>query len=172
MKKINNKGFTLIEVLAVVVIIAVLGLIAIPNILNTINSSNEATYDIMVEDIAIASKQLFEEVDYMGNDIYEYDSNGKLGPVTILNNNTIVINLQTLVSNGLLTGSNNPDITGSNKNKKIITNPKTKEDIGDCSITITKEVDNANNYNTSYTITSNSSNEKCPTDSEYEEVLK
>ena len=36
MKQLNQKGFTLVEILAVVVIIGILGLVAIPNVLKII----------------------------------------------------------------------------------------------------------------------------------------
>ena len=49
MKKLNNKGFTLIEILAAVSIVVILGLIATPSIINTINTSNNANYDILVK---------------------------------------------------------------------------------------------------------------------------
>lgn len=176
MKKINNKGFTLVEVLAVVAIIAILGIIAVPNVLNIINTSNESSYDILVKNITTASKQLYEEIDYIGNEIFHYNENGGLTTKITKNKDDqartkeeITVNLQTLVSNGFLTGNNNPDKNGNNKNNKIITNPKTKEDIGACEIIITKTVDN--NQNTSYKIKNNStSNINCPTDIEYAEV--
>lgn len=171
MKKLNNKGFTLIEVLAVVVIIAVLGLIAIPSVLNTISTSIQASYDILVENITIGSKQLFEEIDFIGSTLYHYDLTGRIEDKKIeVFDNKITVNLQTLVSNGFLTGSNNPDKSGGNNNNKIITNPKTAEDIGVCEITITKIVDA--DFNTSYQINNNStSNTNCPIDEEYEKAL-
>ncbi|MBQ8681982.1 MAG: prepilin-type N-terminal cleavage/methylation domain-containing protein [Bacilli bacterium] len=172
MGKLNNRGFTLVEVLAVIAIIAILGLIAIPSVLSAINSSRQASYDILVEDIIIASKQLYEEVNFVGvnSDLLHYDTNGKTANVIIIDTSTkkIEVNLQTLVSNGFLGGTNNPDKSGTNKNSKIITNPKSEEDIGDCNIIITKEVNS--DYNTSYIIASNSSNSKCPTTEEYAKV--
>lgn len=177
MKKLNNKGFTLIEVLAVVAIIAILGLIAVPSVLNTINTSKKAAYDILVDEIKVAGKQLFEETENMqgveGFAIYEYDRIGAtpteitiIKPAEENRNPYITINLQTLVGNGYLTGTNNNEFA-SNNNSKIILNPKTKEDIGECSITITKIVIGTN-YKTSYKIESLTEKEKCPTTEEYQ----
>ena len=154
MKKINNKGFTLVEVLAVIVIVAILGGIAVPNILSTINSSKNKSEEILIDNIKTASQQLYEEVEFTG-DLYQYQGNGSSTTNQILiNSNSIETNLQTLVSNGFLSGS------GKDENTKIITNPKTGVNIGDCKIKITKVVDA--NYKTTYTITKEDSNSDCP----------
>lgn len=173
MKKLDNKGFTLVEVIAVVVIIAVLGMIAVPNILGTINKSKDSTYDILVSDIVVASQQLFEEIEYNGSKIRIYKKDGTTINDISLNGNVIEVNLQTLVSNGFLTGSNNPDANeegDTNGNKKIIVNPKDKKDIGECNIKITKTV--AADYETSYKIEDVSGGESCPSTNDYDNVLK
>lgn len=178
MKKINNKGFTLIEILAVVAIIGILGIIAIPNVLDTINISKDTAYNILVDDIKVAGKQMFEEIKNMQEvedfSLYTYDRSGVTTTEIIITKpaeeneeSYITINLQTLVGNGYLTGINNNDKSPSNYNSKIILNPKTKEDIGECVITITKTI-TENNYKTSYKIESLTKKEKCPTTSDYQ----
>ena len=47
----NQKGFTLIEVLAVIAIIAILGVVSTPGILNAINNSKKASYNILLDNI-------------------------------------------------------------------------------------------------------------------------
>lgn len=172
MKQLNQKGFTLVEILAVVVIIGILGLVAIPNVLKIIESSKTTTNEILAKDIVTAGKQLYEELDYANTTLYSYNRTGKTGSTVKIESSKVSINLQTLVSNGFLTGSNNPNPTGSNKNSKILLNSKTKEDIGECQITITKIID-PSTYNTSYQIINNSSsNSNCPTTEEYNNALK
>ena len=63
-RKLNNKGFTLVELLAVIVILALIMVIAIPNVLNTVNSSKLSTLHSKAKSIvetfssAYASDQL------------------------------------------------------------------------------------------------------------------
>lgn len=143
--KLNSKGFTLVELLAVIVIIAILGIIAIPGVMSNINDSRDASYNIMISNIVTASQSLYEEIEYNGSKLYKYDNNGKKEIIITKSSSKIEINLQTLVSNGFISGSNN-DCTGDdcdNKNKKILLNPKTKKDIGYCKIIIYK---NGNEY--------------------------
>jgi len=139
----NNKGFTLVEVLAVVAIIAILGLIATPSILSMINTSKNSSYDIMVDNIRIAAEEAYEEIEYFDSKIYNYSILGKDNTLVLLNENKITVDLQTLVGNGFLSGKNNDATDEENKNKKIIINPKTNNDIGNCEIEVTKKVDDS-----------------------------
>lgn len=178
MKKINNKGFTLIEVLSVIVIIAILGLIAVPSVISSINKSKDSTYAISIKNIKTASQELFEELEFNQSTIYHYNQNGNSTgtPVTIIKNDSdqtaaltitkIEVTLQTLINNGFLAGTNNTDTNSSNKNKKVLINPKTDVDIGFCEIVITKKKESSGNV--TYTITNNSQGDKsCPTDEDY-----
>ena len=45
----NNKGFTLVELLAVIVILAIIMIIAIPSVLNTMNLSKLKTFSEYVD---------------------------------------------------------------------------------------------------------------------------
>lgn len=163
--RLGNKGFTLVEVLAVIVIIAVLGGIAIPGVLSSINTSKDASYNIMISNIVSASQSLYEEVD-SGIELYQYTSGGKDTDNNVtINSNSISTNLQTLVSNGFLAGSNNDcSGTGCNENKKILLEPKSKKDIGDCEIIITKTNTNGKiSYEVSNPDPNTNTNPDCPT---------
>ncbi len=162
--RLNNKGFTLVEVLAVVVILTVIGGIAITGVISSINTSKEASYKIMINDIITASQTLYEEINF-GNNIYQYDQNGSTKTKITIKNNSISTNLQTLVSNGYLSGEENIEKSGANKNKRIIRNPKTKKDIGTCGIKITW-----NNSQEIYIVEKADSNNDCP--DKYEKVGK
>ena len=56
MKRLNNKGFTLIEVLVVIAMIALIAGIAIPNVLSSINTSKSVSEKAMIENIKTASQ--------------------------------------------------------------------------------------------------------------------
>ena len=178
--KLNNKGFTLIEVLAIIVIITVLGAVAIPNILSALNSGKQKSYDIMIENIKTGAINLYEELysnQLLGdtsNKIYKYENYAKTSNAITINSNEIKnITLQTLVSNGYLSGTS--DNNGLTSSIKLLINPKNNEEIGCCKITI-KRTSNINNYKVQYTITSENSmcydhNGKkqvtCPTTADY-----
>lgn len=59
MKKINKKGFTLVELLAVIVILGVLLLIAVPSVTNIINNSKKKAFvsaaKLMIENVESAA---------------------------------------------------------------------------------------------------------------------
>lgn len=175
--KLNNKGFTLVELISAVVIISLLTIIISSNVLNSLKNSKEKSYEIVVENIITASKGLFEEVysnELLGvsdtSILYKYDKDGNktTNEINISNEQSIIIiNLQTLVSNGFLTGSTNTTETGV---KKIILNPKNQKNMGECQIKITKIVNQ--NGKVTYTIEpepleSETNNDFCPTTDDY-----
>ena len=161
MRKINNKGFTLVEVLAVIAIIAILGLIAVPGVLNSIQNSKKSSYNIMISDIKIAGETLFEEIEYNDTELYQYSDNGTKLDKKVkteisadeenLSITEIKTNLQTLVSNGILKGTQKEE-----NGKKI----------GFCKISIQKKT-NLSTGKTEYIIQSSETSETykdCPKD--------
>lgn len=156
---LNNKGFTLVEVLAVIAIIAILGTIAIPGVLSVINTGKKSSYNIMISNIVTASQSLYEELEF-GSILYNYDNNGK-GEELEITDQEVTINLQTLVSNGFLKGTNNDNME-VNKNRKILLNPDTKVDIGECKILVRKIINNDDK--TEYKVVSSplETDSKCP----------
>lgn len=170
----NNKGFTLVEVLAVVAIIAILGLIAIPNVLKSIDIGKKASDEVLYNNIKVALQSMYEEIEYSGNTtIFEYNFNGKIVPDTNvsivevkdpvtneIDYTCIITNIQTLVSNGFLSGINNEKYT-ANSNSKVVVNSE-GEDIGNCVVEIQKKV-NLTSLKVNYSFKGSSVN-ACPTD--------
>ena len=136
---------------------------------------NKKSYEILIKDIKIAGQQLYEEIENIGSTIYYYDNCGisQTDREVIINENTIIINLQSLVSNGFLTGINQDvektetctEDSDKNENSKIILNPKNEEDMGKCEITITKVKTGSK---VEYEIESNSANPAyCPNNTDF-----
>ena len=180
--KLNQKGFTLVEVIATVVIITVLTIVVIPSVFSSLNASKEKSYEIMVANIITASKELYEEVysnELLGvadtSVLYQYNTNGNTNEIITIASNTITTNLQTLVSNGFLSGSNNEDCTESNSNcnTKILIEPKEQKNIGSCIIEIKRNI--LNNNKVTYEVSSASTSTEdipCPTDEDYKKGVK
>lgn len=64
MKRLDNKGFTLIEVLAVIVILAVLMAIMVPSTNYLINMNKENNYNDLKKSLVQATKVLFSDYRY------------------------------------------------------------------------------------------------------------
>ena len=150
----NRKGFTLIELLAVIVLIAIIGIITVPNLLNTVDSSKEASYDILIENIVTASKTYYEECEYG-----DLSNSTKYGDYAcIITDKTITIKLSDLANTGFLSVSVK-DV--DENNKKQVLDPRNNNNISDCQITITKNIDEK--YKVTYTITPKGGT-NCPTE--------
>lgn len=83
----NKKGFSLLEVLAVIVAISIITLLVVPNILNMVNNKRN--------NISETAKQMI----YDAADLYV---NENTGSYPIVNNSVYCIKLETLVNNGKL----------------------------------------------------------------------
>ena len=59
MKRINKKGFTLVELLAVIVIMGILMMVAIPSISRVIENSRKDTFVDIAKSYANAAKTLW-----------------------------------------------------------------------------------------------------------------
>ena len=79
----NKKGFTLVELLAVIVLVAILSGIAVPNIISTVNNSKKSTF-------LMDAKRMVSKAEYLlalkkaDRDIAA-TSNGKIYTFTALN---------------------------------------------------------------------------------------
>jgi len=106
MRKLNNKGFTLVEVIAVVVILAILAILLVPNVSSLLNRGGNEAYDNLKKSILVAAKE------YVNDNRY---SETKIETVCV----------ETLVVNGYLSSSGvNEDGTGyivdpRNRNKRL-----------------------------------------------------
>ena len=77
----KKRGFTLVELLAVVAIIAVLVIIALPNVLNLFNDAKKSSFETEVKNIySVAEKEYVNDsLNSSGNKIYAYCKNDNCG---------------------------------------------------------------------------------------------
>lgn len=163
----NRKGFTLIELIAIIVIIGLTTIIIVPNILEISKESKETSYNTLVKSIVTSSELYYEECEY--GDLSDTSKYGSYA--CNISNNTITTTLGALANTGLLKVSNTKIV--NDKEIKAVINPKDDNDISDCQITIekiTKTVTDTNgieNKKVTYKVTNNSGS-NCPTTEEYE----
>lgn len=94
----NNKGFTLIELISVISLLVVLALIVVPSVMTFINKNKENSYIEMLNSIESAADVYMTENRYNESVITKALDNG--------------ITLQDLIDNGNLKNSLNNPITG------------------------------------------------------------
>ena len=121
--KLNNKGFTLIEVLAVVVILSVLAAIMVPSVNYIINQNKENNYENLKNSIISAAKI------YLSDNRYEISINKLCSnatekiAITSINGKNLTdskLPIKWLVdSKSLSTNSDGDIINPSDKNKKL-----------------------------------------------------
>ena len=124
MEKINNKGFTLIEVLAVVVIIGVLALVMIPAVGGLLSENKENQYKNLEKSITSAAKIFISDYRYeitlAKNDKCNNESDKrKISTIKDIELTDSKITLQMLVNDANLS---------TNEGNKII-NPKNDKEI-------------------------------------------
>ena len=70
MKKMNNKGFTLVEVLAVLVILSVILVIAVPKVMSIIEDAKMGTLESTAKMIASQAEKQKVQNTVLGNEAY------------------------------------------------------------------------------------------------------
>lgn len=151
----NRKGFTLIEVLAVVVIIGLLGIFIIPGFIDSIQNSKHTSYDTLIKNIVTASESYYEECEYGDlSDTEKYKDYA-----CKIENKKINTTLGAIANTGFLKVNDTKIVSG--KEQKKVSNPINDKDISDCKITIEKQV-NPSNYKVTYIIKNIDTNTICP----------
>src|SRR5574344_438189 len=68
MKHINKKGFTLVELLAVIVVLAIIMIIAIPAVMKQMNNAKQGAFKIEAQKVINTAQQIYES-DLMLNQV-------------------------------------------------------------------------------------------------------
>lgn len=127
MRKLNNKGFTLIELVATVVILGMIMLIGGYAVTELIDNSRDKDYELLINEIKSAVEAYYQECKY----------------VTVTCSDEGIITLGDLVNNGFLKG-NSTIKTGNDKDKYTLVNPRDNENITSCQIKYTYSGGNFN----------------------------
>ena len=137
-----------------------MGLIAVlvmPSIVDSLNKSKETSYKVLINNIKVAAETYYEECEY--GDLYDQ---GKYGDYACKietdrnSNNYIEITLSDLANTGFLSVKDVDE-----NNKKQVLDPRNNNNISDCQITITKNIDEK--YKVTYKITPKGGT-NCPTE--------
>lgn len=169
----NRKGFTLIELIAVIVMISLIMVIVVPNILDIVSESKETSYNTLVKNIVTSSEMYYEECEY--GDLSSTTKYGSYACSIDTSTSTITIPLSSLANTGFLKVSDTKEVAG--KEVKVVLNPRNNIDISDCQIKIAKvkktntDENGIENIKVTYKVTAESGSD-CPTTEEYEGAVK
>lgn len=124
----NNKGFTLVELLATLVVLAIVMSIGTVSIIAIVNSAKEKNYTLLINNIKSAAETYYQECKYSRETIEEmFGGDADLAAAFC----DYDITLGELVTYGYIKG-NKKEENGTFK----IVNPKDESDISECSITV------------------------------------
>lgn len=137
----NNKGFTLVELLATLVVLSIVMSIGTFSIIAIVNSSKNKNYELLISNIKSAAEVYYQECKYSNESVSWCDKTGNYN-----------ITLGDLVRYGYLKGNQkNSDDTFT------IVNPKNNESIADCMIHIQYD------YDTNKVAVEANGTDSCPT---------
>lgn len=122
MKRLGNKGFTLIELIATLVVLSIVMGIGAYSVTSLITNAKEKDYELLVKEIKNAVELYYQECKYS-------DNSNIVCPVASEFNghDSYSITLNHLVNYGFLK-TNAKDDNGNN----ILVNPNDNKDISDC----------------------------------------
>lgn len=118
----NNKGFTLVEVLAVLVLLGAVMTISVYSVVDYLSTSKEKSIDVFKENIKSGMINYYNECKYLSTGV------GVCEDANFTNNNyTLSTTIGDLVKHGFL---------DSNTSSYGIKDPVTEEDISRCNISL------------------------------------
>ncbi len=109
MKK-NKKGFTLVELLAVIVVLAIIMIIAIPSVMESMNKARRNAFKIYAQKVLNTAMTKYQADMLTGgtsatscyklSDLMKQGTGNYKGSVKIVNNNTDTVDFQIYLSDG------------------------------------------------------------------------
>lgn len=104
----NNKGFTLIELVAIVLVLAAIFLVSFPSLLNLSKKDEEKKYNSMVESLCLAGKT------------YIYNNESDFKSMIIPNNKIEIVISELIINEMVKNNTTNPKTNKSVENDKLI----------------------------------------------------
>ena len=144
MRNMNNKGFTLVELVATVLILGLVMGIGGLSITKLIQNNKKKSYELLITEIKESLNAYYQECRYADS------------PPTCGNVGSVL--LGDLVDEGFLKGNSTIN-TGANKGKFTLVNPNTGDNIYNCSIDW--------EYSNGGFIITDKSGDKCPKTEDY-----
>ena len=68
----NNKGFTLVELLAVIVVLGIVLTIAVPGVTKLINKSKKNSFESSAQGLIQSAKYFYSDNGFLSNDDYTF----------------------------------------------------------------------------------------------------
>jgi len=104
----NNKGFTLIELVAIVLVIAAIFLVSFPSLLNLSKKDEEKKYDSMVETLCLAGET------------YIYNNESDFKNLMVVDNKIEIVISELVINEMVKKDTTNPKTNKSVENDKLI----------------------------------------------------
>src|SRR5574344_1726276 len=98
--KLNKKGFTLVELLAVIVILAIIMVIAVPAVVNQMQKAKKSSFKIYGEKVLNQAMSTYE-ADMLDEEEFKNNTQGNHTDVTVGTTNTTKMYCYTLENLGL-----------------------------------------------------------------------
>jgi len=147
----NNKGFTLIELIVTILLLAIIAGIGTYSVINIINSTKLTNYNLLLKNVKTGAETFYNECMYGNNSVIE--GAVSTDPDVVSCNE---VTLGALVKYGFVTGNSKKD----DAQYKLV-NPSNNDDLTVCKIVISTD-DNG------FNIINNGGGSNCPTT--YEEI--
>lgn len=105
----KNKGFTLVELLAVIVVLSIIMVIVIPNIMKSLESSRKGTFKVYAQRVMSKAEERYQTDLMMGNtnECYTFEMLGLTNTGNYKGKVNVSIEAQTLVPTFTLTLTDN-----------------------------------------------------------------
>ncbi len=128
----NKKGFTMVELLAVLAIMLLLAIVVIPNINTMRQKTLKQTYESRVKQVKIAAKE------WAGDNLVSVPSNVSQDYTnqTYCDEDCVCVSINELIRSGYLVGDKNQ--------KQTLTNPLTNEEMNDKLVCVRYDTNNIN----------------------------